>query len=120
MLHNKACYNNSMETTLPPNLTIRPANEDDMELILTFRASMFRDCKSGDEDAIAATLPIFAEWLRHQMTTPGGAVTFLGEVDGSPVACASVWIHDWFPTIGDPNARRGYLFNVYTHPDFRQ
>jgi len=102
-----------------PVLTIRQAACEDVPRLLAWRKAMFLDMGQGAEAEIDASLPVFAAWLEGMMAQPGRLAAFLGEAEGEPRACAIAWIYDWFPRTTDTSSRRGYIFSVYTLPDWR-
>jgi len=105
---------------MDPVLTIRPAAHDDIVLLLEWRRAMMRDITNCDEAQIAASLAAFTSWLEGMMAQPGRLAAFIGVVDDEPCACAIVWVHEWYPGLGDTSTRRGYILNVYTEPAWRR
>jgi len=101
-------------------LTIRQANIEDIPLLLAWRKAMMRDITNCDEAQIAASVAAFTPWLEGMMAQPGRVMTFIGAADGEPCACAMVWVHEWYPGLGDIATQRGYILNVYTEPAWRR
>ncbi len=97
--------------------SIRPATADDIDLIVEQRKAMFQDM-DVDEMGIHAQEKPFRDWLSWQFK----AGSYLGwfAVRGEDIAGgAGLWIHEWLPGPLAPEGIRGYICNVYTHPDHR-
>ena len=109
-----------MESNSASVFSIRQATRDDLDLLLAWRRAMFLDMGTADAAQLDAALPRFAEWLCAQWAREDRCRALLGEVDGTPVTCAIVWIYDWYPGARDTSTRRGYILNVYTLPAWRR
>ena len=79
---------------------------------------MFRDMDYGDDAGRARMAEAFRERLRTWLTT-GEVRGVVVEVEGRLVAGALMQLKEALPSPLTPQAVRGYLFNVYTEPEFR-
>lgn len=109
-----------MPTTSKEQFTIRQGTMTDYALLLSWREAMIRDIGHTDTEQITVSLTAFAPWLTAQFAQPEQFIVYIGECDGTPVSCAMVLIHHWFPGLRDTTAQRGYIFNVYTLPSWRR
>ena len=80
--------------------------------------AMFRDMDYGDDAGRARMAEAFRERLRTWLTT-GEVRGVVVEVEGRLVAGALMQLKEALPSPLTPQAVRGYLFNVYTEPEFR-
>jgi GNAT superfamily N-acetyltransferase len=100
--------------------TIRLATVEDIPTILAQRRAMFQDMGTTDPAALEAMKIHFRPWVRHKMEQ-GEFFTWLAEDDRGRVAAgAGLWVQEWPPTPHYVMGRRGYVLNVYTHPDYRR
>ncbi|WP_034338657.1 GNAT family N-acetyltransferase [Deinococcus misasensis] len=98
--------------------TFRRATPSDLHTLAEHRYRMFADMGLPEaqlEDVREAFLP----WVEKQMQA-GTYLTFLAEKDGQVVAGAALMWMDWPPGPLDARPGRGYLLNVYTHPEHRK
>ncbi|GGJ35104.1 GNAT family N-acetyltransferase [Deinococcus roseus] len=99
--------------------TFRLATLNDLETLVTHRFEMFSDMGMGEKMDIAAMRKAFIPWVKAQMEA-GTYLTFLAEQDGQVVAGAALMLVNWPPGHLDASPMRGYLLNVYTHPEHRR
>jgi GNAT superfamily N-acetyltransferase len=100
--------------------TVRLATVEDIPIILAQRRAMFQDMGTLDLAALEAMEVRFRPWVQQKMEQ-GEFFTWLAEDDrGRVVAGAGLWVQEWAPTPHYLEGRRGYVLNVYTHPDYRR
>ena len=99
-------------------LLIRPSVLSDLEFHVTHRASMFADMDYGDDAGRQRMAAAFRDRLRTWLTT-GEVRGVVAEGEGRIVAGALLQLKEALPNPLSPQAVRGYLFNVYTEPEFR-
>jgi len=100
-------------------VTIRPGTRDDLAIIVAHRHQMYEDMGAGDPAVHAAFEAAFTPWLRARLDD-GRYRAWFAEADGQVVAGAGLWLQDWPPGYSDWSPFRGYIFNVYTQPDYRR
>jgi GNAT superfamily N-acetyltransferase len=99
---------------------IRLATVEDIPTIVAQRRAMFHDMGTTDPAALDAMEAHFRPWVRQKMEQ-GEFFTWLAEDgQGRVVAGAGLWVQEWPPTPQAVLGRRGYVLNVYTHPDYRR
>ena len=101
--------------------TIRPATPADAEIICAHRRAMF-EAMGVARERIAAMDEPFARWLAPRLAR--GCEAYRGwlaeNAHGKVIAGAGLWLVEGPPTPSDQSAQRGYVFNVFTDPDFRR
>lgn len=100
--------------------TIRQATLADMAIIVAHRHQMYEDMALNDPAIHAAFEVHFIPWLRERLENGRYLAWFAETADGTVVAGVGLWLQDWPPGYGDWSAFRGYILNVYTHPDSRR
>ena len=97
---------------------LRPSTLTDIDLHVAHRVAMFRDMDYGDEAGRARMAATFADRLRSWLTTRevAGVVAMAG---GIIAGAALIQFKEALPIPLTVQAVRGYLFNVYTEPEFR-
>lgn len=101
-------------------ITIRQATVADIEQIVTHRRRMFEDMGNQDLEALNNMEASFRPWLIDHMRREVYLSWFACTEENRVVAGADVWLMDWPPGQFDISLYRGYILNVYTHPDFRR
>lgn len=100
-------------------MQVRDATVEDVEIVLRHRRAMFTDMGHGSEaerDAmITAARPIVARGLGD-----GSYRGWFVESDGQVIAGGGVAIVPFQPSPLDPVARRAWVLNMYTEPDYRR
>jgi len=100
------------------DFTLRPSTLSDIDLHVAHRVAMFRDMDYGDEAGRARMAGTFADRLRTWLATR--EVAGVVATEGSLVAGAAlIQFKEALPGPLSPQAVRGYLFNVYSEPEFR-
>ncbi|MBL0312243.1 MAG: GNAT family N-acetyltransferase [Holophagaceae bacterium] len=100
------------------DFTLRPTTLSDLELHVHHRVVMFADMDYGDEAGRERMAASFRDRLRTWLST-GEVRGVIAESDGRVVAGALLQFKEMLPNPLSPQAVRGYLFNVYTDPEFR-
>ena len=101
-------------------ITIRQATVADIEQIVTHRRRMFEDMGNQDLEALTNMEASFRPWLIDHMRREVYLSWFACTDDNMIIAGADVWLMDWPPGQFDVSLYRGYILNVYTHPNFRR
>lgn len=99
--------------------TFRLAHLNDLETLAHHRYEMFSDMGLKGKVDLEAMREAFIPWVKAQMEAET-YLTFLAEKDGQVVAGAALMLVNWPPGHLDANPMRGYLLNVYTHPEHRK
>lgn len=100
------------------DFTLRATTLSDLELHVHHRVVMFKDMDYGDDAGREAMAATFRDRLRTWLST-GEVRGVLAESAGRVVAGALLQLKEALPNPLSPQAVRGYLFNVYTDPEFR-
>lgn len=101
-------------------LRFRFATLLDMPVIVHHRRAMFEDMGYGTPESLDKMDTLFGLWLNERMQE-GAFLTWLAlDEDELPIAGAGLWLLDWLPGPITPLARKAYLCNVYTAPDYRR
>ncbi len=101
-------------------ITIRQATISDIEQIVTHRRRMFEDMGNKDTEALSRMEAAFRPWLIDHMRRNLYISWLACKAGGAVVAGSDLWLMDWPPGQYDISLYRGYLLNVYTHPDYRR
>ena len=101
-------------------ITIRQATMADIDQIVTHRRRMFEDMGNQDLEAMERMAAAFRPWLIDHMRRNVYYSWLACNAEGMVVAGADVWLMDWPPGQYDVSLYRGYILNVYTHPDYRR
>jgi len=81
---------------------------------------MFRDMKSGSDAELDAVVEDCRPWLERALADQSYRGWLAEDRDGKVVAGGGLLITSWPPRPRDHNARRAFVFNVYTEPEFRK
>jgi GNAT superfamily N-acetyltransferase len=100
-------------------IRIRPATLDDLPHILHFRRGMLSDMGSTAEEALDRMQAAATDFLRDGFAD-GTCHVWLAEQDAVPVGCGLLHIVPWIPSTLDSSARRVWVHNVYTLPEYRR
>lgn len=105
------------------DIILRRATTDDARIITSQRRAMFTDMGVTFVEGMDAMDKAFLPWVIAHMER-GEYLGWLAvtQVEGREVAAAGagLFIHPWLPRYDDPRARRAYILNVYTYPDYRR
>ncbi len=81
---------------------------------------MFLDMGKPDDERMQRLVAAFIPWVARALA--GG--TYIGwiveDATGAVVGGAGLLLVEWPPHFRDPNTIRGYILNVWTHPDHRR
>ncbi len=99
--------------------TIRQATLEDADSIVQHRRGMFLDIGFADDDLLKRKIAEFRPWLQTKMVA-NEYLAWLGLADGQTVAGLGLWLIEWPPHLFGLARQRGYILNVYTHPDHRR
>jgi ribosomal protein S18 acetylase RimI-like enzyme len=99
--------------------TIRQATIEDAELITQQRRGMFLDLGFADDDTMKRKIAEFLPWVQGKMAA-SEYLAWLAMADDQPVAGLGLWLIEWPPHLYGLARQRGYILNVYTHPDHRR
>ena len=97
---------------------LRPSTLSDLDLHVAHRVAMFRDMDYGDEAGHARMAAVFADRLRTWLST-GEVAGVVATAEGVVAGAALLQFKEALPSPLSPQSVRGYLFNVYTEPEFR-
>ncbi len=97
---------------------IRSSTLAELEAHVAHRVAMFRDMDYGDDEGRLRMAATFRDRLRTWLAT-GEVRGVVVEAEGSLVAGALIQFREALPSPLTHQAVRGYLFNVYTEPEFR-
>jgi len=102
-------------------ITIRETQLEDLEEILLHRRYMFRDMGQRDEAILDAIVCTSRPFIRQSLIDKSYLGWFAIASDGKVAAGVGLMLNPWVASPRDPNhARRPYLLNVYTYPEFRK
>lgn len=100
-------------------IRLRFATLLDIPVIVHQRRAMFEDMGYGTPESLDKMDTLFGLWVNERMQE-GAFLTWLAvNEEERPIAGAGLWLLDWMPGPIDPAARKAYICNVYTHPDYR-
>jgi len=99
---------------------IRRATVDDVAILTRFRRAMFQDMGKGTPEALDAADIKFIPWAVRKLASG----EYLGWLVVTPqdevIAGVGLWLIDWPPGSIDQSDYRGYIYNVYTCPNYRR
>ena len=99
-------------------MTIRAASVEDVGEIMRHRRCMFHDMGYGDPAALDAMEATSAPFIRAGLKD-GSYRGWLVEIAGRAVAGGGVLIIGHPSSPRDPGARRAWILNMYTEPEYR-
>ena len=105
---------------LAEGLTIRRASENEIDILVAHRRSMFRDMGYSDEAALDGMAAKCKPWLLEKMKSGEYLAWLAVDVNGSVAAGAGLWLMEWIPHMIGKSVRRGNIINVYTEQQFRR
>ena len=100
--------------------TIRAARLDEADVIVEQRKGMFLGMAFPDDDQMARMVRGFRPWLIEKMAAKEYMGWFAETADGTIVAGSGLWLIEWPPHLIGLAPHRGYILNVYTHPDHQR
>jgi GNAT superfamily N-acetyltransferase len=101
-------------------IRIRPATTEEIPHVLHHRRTMFAEMGRGTAADLDAMVVTTQQYLRAAL--PSGAYRgwFALTEEGRVVAGVGIAIAPWPGSPDDPAAKRGWVLNVYTEPEFRR
>ena len=99
--------------------TTRLASLEDAPMIVQQRRGMFLDLGFADDDTMKQKMVEFLPWLQGKMAAQE-YLGWLAVADNQAVAGLGLWLIEWPPHLIGLARQRGYILNVYTHPDHRR
>ena len=100
--------------------TIREARLDEAQVIVQQRAGMFLGMGFPDDQKLAKMSYDFQPWLIEKMAAKEYMAWFAETETGEIVAGSGLWLIAWPPHLIGLAPHRGYILNVYTHPDHQR
>jgi ribosomal protein S18 acetylase RimI-like enzyme len=101
-------------------LTIRRATPDDAPAIARHRRLMFEAMGFTDPARLDAAETAAVPWITDRIAREEYLGWLAVTADGFAASGAGLWVREFPPGPRDMCGRRGYIFNVYTYPDFRR
>ncbi len=99
---------------------IREALLDEAPVIVDQRRGMFLGMGLPDDAKMAKMSRDFLPWLQAKMAANEYMGWFAETQDGQIVAGSGLWLIEWPPHLIGLATHRGYILNVYTHPDHQR
>jgi ribosomal protein S18 acetylase RimI-like enzyme len=103
------------------DIQVRRAKPDDAESLVHLRGLMLAAMGNDIGGPDAPWRLAAREWFAEQLASPDTFAAYVVDDPGVGVvagAAGNVYVHP--PGPHDPTTRRGHLYNVSTHPDFRR
>jgi ribosomal protein S18 acetylase RimI-like enzyme len=101
--------------------TIRQGTATDAPLIAAQRLAMFEDMGyTDDQGALQAASSAFDAWLAEKLRKNEYLSWFALNAEGEAIAGVGLVLQDMQPGPLDCSTQRGYVLNVYTHPNYRR
>lgn len=106
--------------TLPAtDYVLRDVRIDDLQVVAEHRYRMFLDAGRGSEASLAPMMQAYLHWLQPRLQD-GRYYGWLVESAGEPVAGLGMMTIDWPPHPLHLRPERGYILDVYVHPQHRR
>jgi GNAT superfamily N-acetyltransferase len=102
------------------SFAIRTATRDDLATICAQRRAMFEDMRVATREELDAGDVAFKSWVADRIARGEYRGWFAINDRDEIVAGAGLWLATMPPGPRDHSEQRGYVMNVYTHPDYRQ
>lgn len=109
----------AVDTTVPADITVRPATGADIPLVVDFRWRMFRELGWDDESRLEQITPAATEHLRDGFAT-GGCSGFIAEVEGAAVGSVVVVWQCVPPSPRNVIGLTAYILGMYVRPEYRR
>ena len=100
-------------------LIYREVVEKDIDLLADFRLRMFRDMGSIHDEAQAEKLVQASKTYFRSVFGTHALLALLAEVDGIPVGAGILAVSPIAPKPGNLSGVEGYIYNLYTLPEWR-
>lgn len=99
--------------------TIRLATPEEAPILAEMRRRMFLDMGKPDDERLRRVVQAFVAWVFEAMCHGRYLAWVAKASNGDIVANAGMLLLEWPPNTRDLNFVRGYIMNVWTHPDHR-
>ena len=99
--------------------TFRQATQKDATIIAQQRCGMFLDLGFADDAIMKQKIAEFIPWVAGKMAA-SEYFAWLALSGETVVAGLGLWLIEWPPHLVGLAQHRGYILNVYTHPDHRR
>jgi ribosomal protein S18 acetylase RimI-like enzyme len=81
---------------------------------------MFLDMGKPDDERIRQVVQAFVVWVAEAIRRERYIAWIITAPDGEIVSNAGMLLLEWPPNTRDLGSTRGYIMNVWTHPDYRR
>jgi GNAT superfamily N-acetyltransferase len=98
---------------------IRSASLEEASIIVEQRCGMFVGMGFPRDAQMAKMAEEFLPWLKQKMAA-GQYMAWFAEANGTVVAGSGLLLIEWPPHLIGRSSHRGYILNIYTHPDHRR
>ncbi len=102
------------------DLTMRRATPDDAAIISRHRRLMFEAMGFSDVGKLDAMEAAYVGWVRDRLARDEYLGWLVVTPEGFAASGVGLWVRDFAPHPADMSGQRGYIFNVYTYPDYRR
>ena len=103
-----------------PDLTLRPAQANEVDIIAGHRRAMFAEIRHLPHAQLNAMDAVFRPWLAEHMARGTYHGWFAVNTAGVVVGGAGLWLMDWPPHMAHVEPMRGNIVNVYVLPAYRR
>ena len=100
--------------------SIRLATPDEAPILAEMRRRMFLDMGKPDDERIRRVVEAFVPWIADAIRKERYIAWVATSSKGEIVSNAGMLLLEWPPNTRDLNLVRGYIMNVWTHPDHRR
>jgi len=100
--------------------TIRLANPEEAHILAEMRRRMFLDLGKPDDERVRKVVQAFVPWIADAIRNGRYLAWVVSAPNGDLVSNAGLLLVEWPPNSRDLNLVRGYVMNVWTHPDHRR
>lgn len=105
---------------MPDGYRIRLATPEDAQVLAEMRRRMFLDMGKPDNENIRNVIRAFVPWIADAIRNQRYLGWVVSAPNGDLVSNAGLMLIEWPPNTRDLNPIRGYVMNVWTHPDHRR
>lgn len=102
------------------DLTTRRAKPGDAAVISRHRRLMFEAMGHSDVGKLDAMEAAYVGWVRERLARDEYLGWLVVTPEGFAASGLGLWVRELPPNPADMCGRRGYIFNVYTYPDYRR
>ncbi len=105
---------------MPDGYSIRLATAEEAPILAEMRRRMFLDLGKPDNEVVRGVVQAFIPWIADAITNGRYLAWIVSAPNGDIVSNAGMLLIEWPPNTRDLNPLRGYIMNVWTHPDHRR